>query len=142
MAIDGHSSTAFVTECFVQPTQITARTRLPDTTTSNERVISTRFCSWWGLPCRNCCQPRGALLPHPFTLTNLFKYCPQIIGGLLSVALSLGSPPPGITRHHCFVEPGLSSPNKSWRRPSSRLAHPKWARQRIWSSSPASKRIH
>src|SRR5690625_5606776 len=25
-------------------------------------------CFRWGLPCRGCCQPRGALLPHPFTL--------------------------------------------------------------------------
>jgi len=29
--------------------------------------------------------------------------------GLLSVALSLGSPPPGVTRHRASVEPGLSS---------------------------------
>ena len=31
-------------------------------------------------------------------------------GGLLSVALSLGFPPPGVTRHPFPVEPGLSSP--------------------------------
>ena len=31
-------------------------------------------------------------------------------GGLLSVALSLGSPPPGVTRHRVTMEPGLSSP--------------------------------
>jgi hypothetical protein len=31
-------------------------------------------------------------------------------GGVLSVALSLGSPPPGVTRHRTSVEPGLSSP--------------------------------
>jgi len=30
-------------------------------------------------------------------------------GGLFSVALSLGSPPPGITWHCILVEPGLSS---------------------------------
>jgi len=29
---------------------------------------------------------------------------------LLSVALSLGSPPPGVTRHLHSLEPGLSSP--------------------------------
>ena len=33
-------------------------------------------------------------------------------GGLLSVALSLGSPPPGVTRHRLSVEPGLSSPGQ------------------------------
>ncbi len=26
-------------------------------------------CSRWGLPCRSCCQSRGGLLPHRFTLT-------------------------------------------------------------------------
>ena len=31
------------------------------------------------------------------------------MGGLLSVALSLELPPPGITRHRVSVEPGLSS---------------------------------
>jgi len=30
-------------------------------------------------------------------------------GGLFSVALSLGSPPPGVIRHRIPVEPGLSS---------------------------------
>jgi hypothetical protein len=29
-----------------------------------------RSCSRWGLPCRPCCQRRGALLPHRFTLTR------------------------------------------------------------------------
>jgi len=45
-------------------------------------------------------------------------------GGLLSVALSLGSPPPGVTRHRVSVEPGLSSPRRrsAGRRPSDRLA--------------------
>src|SRR5579862_3369507 len=45
-------------------------------------------------------------------------------GGLLSVALSLGSPPPGVTRHRVSVEPGLSSnaPLPAPPRSSSRLA--------------------
>jgi len=30
-------------------------------------------------------------------------------GGIFSVALSLGLPPPGITWHCVFAEPGLSS---------------------------------
>ena len=37
-------------------------------------------------------------------------------GGLLSVALSLGSPPPGVTRHRVSVEPGLSSPRPEGRK--------------------------
>jgi len=39
-------------------------------------------CSKRGLPCHCCCQQRGALLPHHFTLT-------EKIGGIFSVALSV-----------------------------------------------------
>ena len=44
-------------------------------------------------------------------------------GGLFSVALSLGSPPPAVNRHRVSVEPGLSSPSRSpgKAQPSSRL---------------------
>ena len=42
------------------------------------------------------------------------------MGGLLSVALSLGSPPPDVIRRRIRLEPGLSSASK--RRPSGRLA--------------------
>jgi len=35
------------------------------------RAVPIRSCSRWGLPCRPCYQERGALLPHPFTLTRL-----------------------------------------------------------------------
>ena len=71
------------------------------------------------------CRPYLVLLPVGFTvpsplpgtrcaLTAPFHPCrhgpkPKA-GGLLSVALSLESPPPGVTRHRVPVEPGLSSP--------------------------------
>ena len=67
------------------------------------RATPIRSCSRWGLPCQFCYQNRGGLLPHLFTLTA------ASCGGLFSVALSLGSPPPGVTRHLISVEPGLSS---------------------------------
>src|SRR5476649_1400099 len=63
-------------------------------------------CSRWGLPCRFRCRSRGGLLPHRFTLAWLENQP----GGLFSVALSLGSPPPAVNRHRVSVEPGLSSP--------------------------------
>ena len=44
------------------------------------------------------------------TLSPLPAIPEGLAGGLLSVALSLGSPPPGVTRHRYSVEPGLSSP--------------------------------
>ena len=48
------------------------------------------------------------------TLSPLPRHCPcpkarTGRGGLLSVALSLGSPPPAISRHRVSMEPGLSS---------------------------------
>jgi hypothetical protein len=66
-----------------------------------------RSCSWRGLPCRACRQTRGALLPHRFTLAA--RPLARRGGGLLSVALSLGSPPPDVIRRHISMEPGLSS---------------------------------
>ena len=49
-------------------------------------------------------RPRWALTPpfHPYP-------GPKAGGGLFSVALSLGLPRPGVTRHPCFMESGLSS---------------------------------
>ena len=44
-----------------------------------------------------CYHRRGALLPHHFTLTDLTSEGEA--GGLLSVALSVGSRPPGVTWH-------------------------------------------
>src|SRR5260370_27099146 len=66
--------------------------------------------------------PVGFSLPPPLpaarcALTAPFHPCrppaprigPDGLGGMFSVALSLGSPPPGVTRHRASVEPGLSS---------------------------------
>ena len=58
--------------------------------------------------------PVGFAVPSPSpetrcALTAPFHPCRPRAGGLLSVALSLGSPPPGVTRHRVPVEPGLSS---------------------------------
>jgi len=50
---------------------------------------------------------------------------PDKSGGLLSVALSLGSPPPGVTRHRISLEPGLSSPI-----PKNKSGHPANWRER------------
>ena len=68
----------------------------------------TWSCSRWGLPCRRRCRRRGALLPHHFTLAAR-RLERRRARRCVSVALSLGSPPPGVTRHRASVEPGLSS---------------------------------
>jgi len=85
-----------------------------------DRAVPIRSCSRWGLPCRRCCQLRGGLLPHPFTLTPQHASRP-VQSGLLSVALSLRSPSPGVTRHRVSMEPGLSSP-AAFRRLRQRLS--------------------
>src|SRR5712672_124757 len=51
-------------------------------------------CSDRGLPCHACCQARGGLLPHRFTLTLWNR---QLKGGLFSVALSVAFRRPGVT---------------------------------------------
>ena len=82
-------------------------------------------------------RPYSVLLPVGFALPLLspvarwaltppFHPCPgKCRGGLLSVALSLGSPPPAVSRHRVSMEPGLSSPAAFRRlrvRPPGRLA--------------------
>ena len=99
---------------------------LPDA--SRDRPGRRRGNSPAGVPPESAtpaCRPYLVLLPVGFAvppplpgarcaLTAPFHPCRQTpkvpAGGLLSVALSLGSPPPGVTRHRVSVEPGLSSP--------------------------------
>ena len=50
-----------------------------------------------------CYHLRGALLPHHFTLTLPFTN--EQTGGIFSVALSVGSRPPGITWHPALWSP-------------------------------------
>ncbi len=59
-------------------------------------------CSGRGLPCHCRYRQRGALLPHLFTLAGS-RCC---LGGLFSVALSVGFRPPGVT-----WRPALRSPD-------------------------------
>jgi len=106
---DGHSSGTRVAARLVQPTRVASlETGLARLELALVRPATPIwFCSRWGLPCRSCCQSRGALLPHPFTLARQLRRA--AVGGLLSVALSLGSPPAAVSRHRVSMEPGLSS---------------------------------
>ena len=101
--LDGHSSGTTVSCRLKQPTRMTEAGAAPGA--RKPLVIPIWSCSRWGFPCRTRYRPRGALLPHHFTLT----LNPKTKGGIFSVALSLGSPPPAINRHRFSVEPGLSS---------------------------------
>jgi len=74
------------------------------------RVCSSIWsCSGWGFPCHGCYQPRGALLPHHFTLTGFRKTRRYIFCGTFRRL----APP----RHYlapCPMEPGLSSLSFAW----------------------------
>src|SRR5512147_1298610 len=89
--MDSHSSGMHVTVHLKQPT------REPCGPHDRSPIWS---CSGWGFPCHVCCQARGALLPHHFTLTGTGG-----AGGIFSVALSVGSRLPGVTWHPALWSP-------------------------------------
>ncbi len=87
------------------------------------RVSRNQPGRWAGNSPEGCpsYRPYSVLLPVGFTLPLLLPVARWALtppfhpyrenrGGLLSVALSLGSPPPAINRHRVSMEPGLSSP--------------------------------
>jgi len=65
--VDNHSSGISVATDLMRPTREFRGRGWPDPETLVYSPIWS--CSEWGLPCHACCQPRGALLPHHFTLT-------------------------------------------------------------------------
>ena len=76
--------------------------------------------------CHAACVAAGAVRSYrtisPLPRTALHEAARR--GGLFSVALSLGSPPPDVIRHRMSMEPGLSSPatfRSLPERPSGRL---------------------
>ena len=64
----------------------------------------------------DCYQPRGALLPHLFTLTGA-----EALRRLFSVALSVGSRLPGVTWHFALWSPDFP-PSRSASRTRQRLS--------------------
>ncbi len=106
--MDGHSSGITVAGDLVLPTR---GPRVQASRRANADGPPIWHCSRWGLPCRFCCQSRGGLLLHRFT------FSPTDRGSLFSVALSLGLPPPGITRHRAFLwSPDFPPPRHPCRR--------------------------
>jgi hypothetical protein len=85
-------------------------------------AVPIRSCSRWGLPCRLPLPEPRCALTAPFHCHASEEFWAEARRDLLSVALSLGSPPPGITRHRYSVEPGLSSSHRSKTRPPNPLA--------------------
>src|SRR5579875_1374441 len=103
----GHSSGPPIAGRFARPTR-TARSRDAPAQYAKRahRPYSVLLQAGLAMPSRSP-GPRWALTPpfHPYPA----QYA-RARGGLLSVALSLGSLPAGVTRRLVAVEPGLSSP--------------------------------
>ena len=91
---DCHSSGTRVATRLERPTRKRTRTalqdRFPGTAASLFGLAPGGVCL-----AAECCHRRGALLPHHFTLTRTVSGA----GGIFSVALSVGSRPPGVTWH-------------------------------------------
>ena len=77
-AADGHSSGTPVARRLARPTRATGRKQ--PCRRAAPTVAPTWSCSRWGLPCRDRYRPRGALLPHPFTLAggSLARFRPAV----------------------------------------------------------------
>jgi hypothetical protein len=69
---DDHSSGTHLTMRLTRPTRAAGREHPCNYHGLNRNITAApiRSCSRWGLPCRPCCQGRGALLPHRFALAR------------------------------------------------------------------------
>ena len=101
-----HSSGTAFARCLAQPTRMTG----PETGCSN--ACAPPASSLFGLAPGGVCRAvpiAGGAVRSCRTISPL-RQAEARFRGIISVALSLGSPPPGVTRHRVSMEPGLSSP--------------------------------
>ena len=125
---DGHSSGTPVAGRLEQPTRATGATDKP----CGVSRASLLFGFAPGGACRAADVAAGAVRSYR-TLSPLPRRTFQPArGGLLSVALSLGSPPPDVIRRRVRMEPGLSSASCGGRPADWRARHRRgaWRRSR------------
>ena len=101
---DGYSSRMAVASHLKQPT----RTSVQDRTCCKRQRVSLHGLAPDGV--YHARSVASSAVRSYRTFSPLPAYPFPASGGLFSVALSLGLPPPGVTRHPDPVEPGLSSP--------------------------------
>jgi len=107
----------------LQPVSPQACSGLPESNASNIRGFLFGLAPGGVYLATSCCQSRGALLPHHFTLTQRPQPSPQLTrstsaqavvpGGIFSVALAVGSHPPGVTWHPALWSPDFPPPDSS-----------------------------
>src|SRR5258707_2655167 len=95
--MDGHSSGMHIAAHLTRPTRTAIRNRI--TCRPYLVLLLVGLAMPPSLPKTRCA------LTAPFQPCRTFR----VLGGVISVALSLRSPPPAVNRHHVSVEPGLSS---------------------------------
>ena len=106
---DGHSSGTLVAERLARPTRAAARQARPAASASRRRLpLLLGLAPGWVYP---AAAVAGGAVRSYRTISPLPPIHPigRRARRCVSVALSLGSPPPGVTRHRASVEPGLSS---------------------------------
>src|SRR5690242_12515220 len=103
---DGHSSRASLAARLLQPTRAA---HLKADWKRSPASAPPLFGLAPGGVCRAVSVTKDAVRSYR-TLSPLPSFAKAPEGGLLSVALSLGSPPPEVIRHRASMEPGLSSP--------------------------------
>jgi len=125
-ARDGHSSGTRLAAHLTRPTRAAER-ECPCAPSGVDEARPPLFGLAPGGVCPAALVTEGAVRSCR-TVSPLPAGRPQApcAGGLFSVALSLGSPPPAVSRHRTPVEPGLSSNPRARKsrdqRPSGRLA--------------------
>jgi len=114
---DGHSSCTPVARRIKQPT----RTADPDRSGLSSPLPRGQAAPFlFGLAPGGVCRAAsvaGSAVRSYRTVSPLPRLNATRRGGLFSVALSLGFPPPDVIRHRLSMEPGLSSPAafRHWR---------------------------
>ncbi len=102
--VDSHSSGTHVTVSLKRPTR--ERARAARCRPEGRRAPLFGLAPSGVYRAATCYHSRGALLPHLFTLAGVGPRTDLRLGGMFSVALSVGSRPPGVTWH-----PALRSPD-------------------------------
>lgn len=122
---DCHSSRSVVTDTLVRPTPklIGSMSSLPLPIGKWLPTLCYLVLLQMGFTKPTCHQVAGELLPHRFTLTSSQKSMLCALGGLISVALSVGLPRLVVNQHPYPVKSRLSSPTSvtRWQRQSAPL---------------------
>ena len=133
---DDHPSGTAVTSSLKRPTRERGRASAANAQPCGGVGYSPiRSCSRWGFPCRGVLPPARCALTAPF---HPYRRAPcGTTGGIFSVALSVGSRPPGVTWHPARRSPDFPPGRQAAERSPARL----WAHCRLLFVAALTRRI-